>query len=137
MKLPSYRRIYKNDYAEEYESLVEKLAVSINYGFDTLYDALNQRLNFEDNIASTIAEFSVTVDGSGNPTQKTQFKLKSSQTTVQGVIVLNCYGAKDPDVLPQGGIFVSFEKSENFVNINNIKGLTPNVLYTIKLLAIS
>jgi hypothetical protein len=137
MKLPSYRRIYKNDYAEEYEALVEKLAVSVNYGFDTLYDALNQRLNFEDNIASTIAEFSVTVDGNGRPTQKTQFKLKSSQTIVQGIVVLNCYGTKDPDVLPQSGIFVSFEKNENFVNINNIKGLIPNVSYTIKLLAIS
>jgi hypothetical protein len=137
MKLPSYRRIYKNDYAEEYEGLVEKLAVSINYGFDTLYDALNQRLNFEDNIASTIAEFSVTVDGNGIPTKKTQFKLKSAQTTVQGVIVLNCYGERNPDILPQSGVFVSFQKNENFLNINNIKGLIPNVSYTIKLLAIS
>ena len=137
MKLPSYRRIFKNDYAEEYEALVEKLAVSINYGFDTLYDALNQRLNFEDNIASTIAEFAVTVDANGRPTQKTQFKLKSAQTVVQGIVVLDCYGARDAGVLPQGGIFVSFEKNENFVNINNIKGLIPNVSYTIKLLAIS
>ena len=137
MKLPSYRRIFKNDYAEEYEGLVEKLAVSINYGFDTLYDALNQRLNFEDNISSTIAEFAVTVDGNGKPTQKTQFKLKGSQTTVQGVIVLNCFGTRDVNLLPQSGVFVSFERNENFVNINNIKGLLPNVSYTIKLLAIS
>jgi hypothetical protein len=137
MKLPSYRRIFKTDYAEEYQSLVEKLAVSINYGFDTLYDALNQKLNFQDNIASTIAEFSVTVDGDGKPTQKTQFKLNSSQSTVQGIIVLNCYGSKDTTVLPYGGIFVSFEKNEKFVNINNIKGLTANIPYTIKLLAIS
>lgn len=137
MKLPSYRRIIKTDYAEEYQLLVEKLAVSINYGFDTLYDALNQKLNFEDNISSTIAEFGVTVDSNGKPLQKTQFKLKASQTTVQGLIVLNCFGAKNASILPSGGIFVSFEKSENFVNINNIKGLIPNIEYTIKLLAIS
>jgi hypothetical protein len=79
----------------------------------------------------------VTVDGSGRPTQKTQFKLKSSQTTVQGIVVLNCYGAKDVSILPQSGIFISFERNENFVNINNIKGLIPNISYTIKLLAIS
>jgi hypothetical protein len=137
MKLPSYRRIYKTDYAEEYQSLVEKLAVSINYGFDTLYDALNQKLNFQDNFSATIAEFNVTVDTSGTPTQLTQFKLSAAQTSVQGVLVLNCYGAKNPDTLPTSGVFVSFNKNENYVNINNIKGLTPNVLYTIKLLAIS
>lgn len=127
----------KNDYDQEHQTLVEKLAVSINYGFDTLYDALNQKLNFQDNISSTIAEFSVTVDSAGKPTQKTQFKLSSAQTSVQGIIVLNCYGSNDSSILPQGGIFVSFEKSEKFVNINNIKGLTANIPYTIKLLAIS
>jgi len=137
MKLPSYRRIYKTDYAEEYQALVEKLAVSINYGFDTLYDALNQKLNFQDNFSATISEFSVTVDGSGKPTQKTQFKLNSGQTSVQGVMVLNCYGTKDNTILPESGIFVSFEKSENFVNIINIKGLITNIPYTIKLLALS
>jgi hypothetical protein len=137
MKLPSYRRIYKTDYAEEYQALVEKMAVSINYGFDTLYDALNQKLTFQDNISATISEFAVKVDGNGKPTQKTQFKLNSSQTSVQGIIVLNCYGANNPDTLPTGGIFVSFEKNENVVNINNIRGLLPNVSYNIKLLAIS
>lgn len=137
MKLPSYRRIYKTDYAEDYQALVEKLAVSINYGFDTLYDALNQKLNFQDNIASTITDFTVKVDENGKPTQKTQFKLNSSQSTVQGIIVLNCYGANNPDILPTSGVFISFEKNEKLVNINNIKGLLPNVLYYIKLLAIS
>jgi hypothetical protein len=137
MKLPSYRRIFKTDYAEDYQALVEKLAVSINYGFDTLYDALNQKLNFQDNIASTIADFDVTVDSSGKPRQKTQFKLSGSQTSVQGLIVLNCYGAKDSTVLPTGGIFISFNKNENYININYIKGLQTDIQYTIKVLAIS
>jgi len=136
MKLPSYRRIYKTDYQEDYQALVEKLAVSINYGFDTLYDALNQKLTFTDNFSSTISEFTVTVGADGAPLQKTQFKLTSSQTTVQGVVVLDCYGTRTND-LPISGVFVSFEKNENFVNINNIKGLRPNIQYTIKVLALS
>jgi hypothetical protein len=136
MKLPSYRRIFKTDYQEDYQPLVEKLAVSINYGFDTLYDALNQKLTFQDNFLSTIAEFNVTVDASGKPSQKTQFKLSGSQNSVQGIIVLNCFGTKTND-LPTAGVFISFEKNEQFVNINNIKGLIPNIQYTIKVLALS
>lgn len=113
------------------------MAVSINYGFDTLYDALNQKLTFQDNFLSTIAEFRVAVDVNGKPTQTTQFKLTSTQTSIQGLIVLGCTGANDPNALPTSGIFVSFTKSENFVNINNIKGLVPGTLYNLKVLALS
>lgn len=137
MKLPSYRRIFKTDYAEEYQALVDKLAVSVNYGFDTLYDALNQKLTFQDNFLSTIAEFNVAVDANGKPTQITQFKLSTSQIAIQGLLVLSCTGANNPNDLPTSGVFVSFTKSENFVNINNIKGLVPGTLYTLKVLALS
>jgi hypothetical protein len=137
MKLPSYRRIFKTDYAEQYQELVDKLAVSINYGFDTLYDALNQKLTFQENFLATISEFNVTVNASGNPSQRTQFKLSGNQTSVQGLIVINCFPVNDANALPTSGIFISFNKSENFININNIKGLQPNVLYTLKVLALS
>lgn len=137
MKLPSYRRILKTDYTQEYQPLVDKLSVSINYGFDTLYDALNQKLTFQDNIASTITTFNVSVDSTGKPLQLTQFKLSQYQTTVQGVIVLNCYGYNNPNELPNAGVFISFSKSENIININYIKGLEPNIQYVINVLALS
>ena len=137
MKLPSYRRILRTDYAQEYQALVDKLAVSINYGFDTLYDALNQKLTFQDNISSTIATFNVAVDANGKPLQLTQFKLNSTQNSVQGIVALNCYGYNDPSILPSSGIFISFNRIENIVNVNYIKGLLPNVQYTINVLALS
>jgi hypothetical protein len=137
MKLPSYRRILKTDYAQEYQSLVDKLAVSINYGFDTLYEALNKRLTFQDNFSSTIATFNVAVDDTGKPLQLTQFRLNSPQTTVQGIIVLNCYGYNNSNDLPSSGVFVSFSRNENIVNINYIKGLQPNIQYVINVLALS
>jgi len=136
IKLPSYRRIFKTDYAEDYQPLVEKLAVSINYGFDTLYDALNKKLTFADNIASTIAQFTVTVDEDGVPLKKTQFKLNDAQSNVEGLIVLDCYGEKDSKLLPTGGIFINFIKNENYIIINNIKGLQSGKSYIIKILSI-
>jgi hypothetical protein len=138
MKLPSYRRIFKTDYSEDYQPLVEELAVSINYGFDTLYDALNKKLTFDENIQSTISEITVTVDNNGAPLKKnTQFKLTENQKAVQGLIVIDAYETKNTDNPPNSGVFVSFVKNENYILLKNIKGLTPGVSYTLKILAIS
>lgn len=136
MKLPSYRRLFKTDYAEEYQELVDKMAVSINNGFDTLYDALNNKLTFTDNILSTITEFTISVDSSGVPIKKnTQFKLSSNQTTLQGLLVIDCYEEKTGNP-PPSAPFVSFTKNENSIIITNVRGLTPSTNYTIKVLAI-
>jgi hypothetical protein len=137
MKLPSYRRIIKTDYSDDYQALVEKLAVSINNGFDTIYEALNKKLNFTDNISSTISQFTVTVDESGVPSKKTQFKLDKNQETVSGLIVIDCYQEKNTTIPPPSAVFVNFVKSENNILINNIKGLTENTSYVIKVLAIN
>lgn len=137
MKLPSFRRLFKTDYAEDYQELVEKLAVSINNGFDTLYDALNKKLTFNDNISSTIAEITVTVTADGTPTKKqTQFKLDASQTNIQGLVIINCFEEKSgnpPPIAP----FIAYSRNENNILINNIRGLTPNVSYVIRVLTIS
>ena len=136
MKLPSYRRLFKTDYVEEYQELVDKMAVSINNGFDTLYDALNNKLTFTDNILSTIQEISISVDSNGVPIKKNlQFGLATGQTTIQGLIVIDCYEEKTNNP-PLSAPFVSFIKSENKITITNVKGLTPSTNYTIKVLAI-
>jgi hypothetical protein len=136
MKLPSYKRIYDTDYKEEFRPLVSTLAVSINNAFDTLYNALNGNLTLKDNIASTIASFSVTVDSTGRPLQPTQFKLATTQTTVEGLIVINAYGANNSAITPSSAVFVSFTKNENFIIVNKIAGLTANIPYTIKVVVI-
>lgn len=137
MKIPSYRRLFKTDYKEEWQPLVEKLSVSINNAFDTIYNALNKNITFADNITSTIAEFDVTVDVNGKPTQNTQFKLDASQTSVQGLIVIDCYGTQDSTLIPDSGVFINFDKNQNFIIINKIKGLAKNTQFHLKVLMIS
>lgn len=136
-KLSGYRRIVKNDYPDEYKSLVEQLSVSINNGFDTLYNAINGKLNFYDNISSTIAEIRIAVDSDGFPLQKTQFKISGNQSTVEGILVLSASGYNNPDLYPSSGIAVSYSAGSGLVTIDNIKGLQPNKVYVLKLLAIS
>jgi hypothetical protein len=136
-KLSSYRRIIKNDYSDEYKGLVDQLSVSINNGFDTLFNAVNGKLNFYDNIASTIVEIKVTVNSSGNPIQKTQFKLNNNQTNIEGILVLRVLGYNDPNLYAMSGLSLSYTSESGVVTINNIQGLQANKIYLIKLLALN
>lgn len=114
------------------------MAVSINYAFDTVYNALNNNLTFTENINCTITDITVTVDSSGTPnTPNLKFKLNTYQTNVNGLIVLNCYEEKHPNNGPPSAVFINFTKNQNYIIINNIKGLTANTSYVIKIMAVS
>jgi hypothetical protein len=134
--LSSYRRIYDQDYQGPYQSLVSQLATPINQSFTELYAANNNGLTFSDNFLATVQTFTVTVDSNGIPKNNTQFVLGTYQTTLSGLFVINCVGAQNATSLPTGGIFISFKKQNNNVSIQNVKGLTPNVSYSITVVAL-
>jgi len=135
-KLSSYRRIIKTDYVADNQDLVEKLGSSVNSAFDNILDALNGKLTFGDNILSTVTGFIVSVNSEGVPQQKTQFKLKEGQTSLEGLIVLNVQATNSNTANALGGVGISYARSQNFVNILNVKGLEPNIQYEIKLIAL-
>jgi hypothetical protein len=136
VKLSNYRRMFEQDFSPEDRPLISKLGVSINSSFEELYNALNNKITIRDNISATIGEFTVTVDSEGIPKNKTSFKLENNQTIVEGLLVINVTGAKDSSILPTGGVFVSFVRNENFIIIQNIKGLEPEQLYKIKVIVL-
>jgi hypothetical protein len=135
-KLSSYRRLYDQDFEPQYKRLVTTLGTTMNASFDELYSALNNKLTFKDNISCTIATFTVTVNSFGVPSVKTQFKLEANQANVEGLMVLDTYGAKDPTILPVAGVFVSFARNDSNIIIQNIKGLQPDTPYKVKVLVI-
>lgn len=136
MKLSSYRRLYDQDFDPEYKKLIEQLGIIVNTSFEELYDALGNKLTFSENLNATIMEVNVTVDDSGKPRNTTQFKLRSGQTTFEGIFVIAARGSKDPSIIPSGGIFISAIKNNNNIIIENIKGLQVDIPYTIKVVAL-
>lgn len=130
-KLSSYRRLFGQDYPEN-RDLIDQIGTPINASFEEIYSALNNRLTFRENISATIVEFGVTVDSNGYPKNDTQFKLSNGQTTVEGLIVINVTGSKDPSLLTSGGVNVKFKRNENFIIVQNVQGLQADKPYTIK-----
>jgi hypothetical protein len=135
-KLSSYRNLYKQDFPGPNQDLVDKLATTINPAFNELYDALNNKLTFTENFNATVGNFTITVDANGRPANATSFKLNDNQANLIGLFVINAFGAKDSSILPAGGVFVSFKKNNNYVIINTVLGLQPNISYNIKVVAL-
>ena len=134
MKLPSFRRILKTDYKEEFQSLVETLSSSIKNGIEVIYQAFNKAINLKDNIACTVKEIEIEVDGSGFPKNKTSFTLDTAGRII-GICVLNAFHTKSSSILPSSGIFISFSQESKTIIISNIKGLPSNQVFRITLVA--
>jgi hypothetical protein len=135
-KLSSYRRLFEQDFAPDDQALISKLATTVNASFEEIYGVLNGKITLRDNISCTFAEFKVTVDSTGTPANRTQFKLNASQTTVEGLIAVNVVGANDPSLLPTGGVFVSYARNDNSIVIQNIQGLQADKPYKVKVLVL-
>ena len=134
-KLSSYRNIYSGDFDAQYKGLIDPLATTVNAAFNELYTNFNNGITLADNIAGTLKSITLTVDASGVPTSTAQFSLNTGQTTVSGLSVIDAGGATNSSLLPTGGIFVSFVKSNNNVVVQNVKGLQANSAYTLKIMA--
>lgn len=131
MKLPSFRRLFEQDYPPDYQELVRQLSVSINYGFEPLYELLNGKFSFTDNSASIIRTFNVQVDASGKPTTKTVIQ-KTSTDRFEGFVVIQAQNITNSSVYPTGGVFISYTETTSTVVIDNITGLPPGNIFTIK-----
>ena len=133
MRIPSFKRLFKNDFKEEYQALVEQLAVSINDGFDTLYNALNRGLTIRDNMTATVKDVDVVVDSNGLPSSKTSVPLDFT-TKVDGVIVIMASNLTNPNSYPDA-VFISFTQQDKTIVLNKITGLTAGSKYRIRLVA--
>lgn len=122
MKIPQYRRIYKNDFDQDDQKLVETMALSINNGFDILYDLVNKKLTLSDNFNGTVKDVTVILDSLGTPTDTNSISLDSDSRII-GVQVLRAVNLTDNTIYPSQAPFVSFTQTERGVTINNVTGL--------------
>lgn len=134
MKLPSFRRLFKQDFEQQFQGFVDQLSPTVNTGTEILYDALNKKLNFRDNFQSTVKDITVEIDGSGKPKSATTINFDSGVTgRVDGVFVTVATNLTNSSTYPTGAPFVTFTPTENGISINHIAGLQPNNKYTLRL----
>lgn len=122
MKLPSFKRLFKNDFEAELQGFVEKLMDSINPGLENVYIALNKRLTRKDNMIFTEKDIEVTVNASGIPIAETQFLLEF-EGKASGAQVERADNLTNPTVYPTSGVFVTWTQNANVITLNHVTGL--------------
>lgn len=131
-KLPTLRRLFKNDFKPEYSELVEKLIVSINNGFDNVYDALNNKITLKNNVLCNIKDFTVQVSPTGIPTSSLILNV-DFKNNINIVTVGKINNITNSLLYPSSGVTITWEQlSPGALQIKHITGLTEGQSYNIR-----
>jgi hypothetical protein len=131
-KLPTLRRLFKNDFKPQYSELVEKLIVSINNGFDNVYDALNNKITLRNNVLCNIKDFTVQVSATGVPITNLTLAV-TFNNNINVITVGKIDNISIPTAYPSSGVTISWEQlSPGLVKVKHITGLTEGQTYNIR-----
>ncbi len=134
MKLPTFRKINKNDYPTDYKDLMERLAYTINLDVEVLYEALNGNITLADNQRVTVSQFSMQAKADGTPNGTApQIKLKFN-TAVIGTHVISLVDPRNVNRYPTSGPFCSGVQDGEFFKVNHITGLESGITYNITII---
>lgn len=130
MRLPSYKRLIKQDYKEEDRDLVDRLSVSLNIGIETLYNLANHRISLADNIQADIRTFDIKVGPTGTPVGGITNLSFTNVITATGATVERAV-AQNQGIFPTAAPFLSFTQNGKSIDINNVAGLPENQIFTL------
>lgn len=139
MKLPTYKRILREDLKDLPDSISQVL-YPLNQFMETIYNTLNRNLTFSDNVLSFTKELTFTTSStytaSGTWTPLSIAIPDNFQVKVSGVVVLQ---GGPTDVLLVAGsspISIIWAEDNRTVQINWIAGLVDSTDYKFKFLVV-
>lgn len=136
MRLPSFKRLFKQDFQQEFREFVDRLSVSYNSGIEVLYDLANNKISFKDNILSVVKDVTLTVNANGIPTNTASVTLDGIVRTPIGCFVVLATNLTTASVFPTSQPFVTFTQNENSITINHVSGLPAGNSFLLRLIII-
>lgn len=133
MRLPSFKRIFKDDYKEEDKDMISQLAGSLNIALESLFNLSRNKANLLDNIDCTVGDINIEVDSNGKPSSITTLSLRDGQNGVLGLSVINILNNTD-NTNYAAPTQVSFNVLSGKIQITAVKGLTAGTNYTLRLI---
>lgn len=133
MRLPSFKRIFKQDFPEETYSWVDKMAFIVNNSFDVLYDLANHKISLEHNTLSVRKDIVLIVDNNGIPQGLNSVSLDNVVKTVRGTEIQLAENQTNSAIYPTSGPFVTGSQSGNTYVIKHITGLTPGDQWLVRI----
>lgn len=136
MKLPSFKRLDKQNFPLDFKELIDKLGFIFNSNQEPVYDVLNGKVSLKDNILCTIKDVQVMVDSDGLPkNSNSSFKLDNSNMRVLGCEVIRALNQVSSNTYPTSHPFISFSQNSGIVSINHVSGLQADQTYILTIIA--
>lgn len=131
MKLNALKRIITEDFAKDDQALVQKLSLILNPIVDQLVIIFDKRLDYV-NLNRQLKVLTIKVGDTGTPITATQIK-SELKTKAIGINCLRVVNTKAPQTYVPAAPFISFSEDTGIVTIENVKGLTANIEYSLTL----
>jgi hypothetical protein len=134
MKLPSFKRIRRQDYKPEFGDLINTLSGTLNNAVELIYDVLNKKVSLKDNILCSVKDVELKVDADGDVTEGGTFTLDYSGATL-GLHVIKADNLTNSTIYPTSAPFITWEVVSNGIKIINVSGLPEENLFRLRVLA--
>ena len=132
MIISSPKRINPEDFAEDDKAIAKQIGFVMNSFMEEIVNTLSKRISINDNLNQSVKSIpKVNVDVNGNLNTPKSFKSGISGKT-QGLQVIRSFGGS----YVTGEPFIDFRDNNGIIKINNIKGLTADIDYTLYVLVI-
>lgn len=132
MKLPNFKRLVYNDFTKDFQPLIEQLSYSINNPIESIISAFSNNISLRDNILCNIKDLDVIVDANGIPLATAALTISNSNP-IDGMVVLRAISPTSTNIMPSGGVFLSYTQNGAKVTINKISGLPANQLFSLRI----
>lgn len=130
-RLDNLRRLTdEGDFTDEQRQVLRRVGEVFNFHTEQIINTVNGNLDY-DNIRSGIATFDITVDSSGLPLAKTQFRSVEGAT---GSTVVSALNQTNSAIYPESGPFVTFVSNGGGIyEVKHVTGLQSGQKYRLKL----
>jgi hypothetical protein len=130
-RLPTIRRIRREDFDKKYYDLLDGLLYAINTFFESVVAALNRGLTFRENMQAQVQDLTVTA-----PVTDASFK-RELALPCTGIMVVAVTNINNPGELLSTSPFAQFVNTDGGIRITNITGLTAGQKYRVRLICLN
>lgn len=133
MKLPNFKRLVYNDFPKDFQSLIEQLSYSVNNPIETITSAFSNNISIRDNLLCNVKDIDITVDSTGTPSSTAAMVITNSNP-IEGMQVIRAISPTSANIMPNGGIIISYTQNGSRIVLNRVTGLPANQLFSLRII---
>lgn len=134
MRLPSIKKILREDLGSDAPKWVDAIIAPVNSFMEAIYNMVNKNITYTENIASNVRELTVRTSSVYPVMDKIEFT-SDLRTKSIGVTILQAY-EKLTYIAAAGPVYAAWVENNGTISISGITGLEASKVYIIRFLIV-